>query len=75
MAPASYIHRRRFETAKELLLAGSLSVKEVAEKAGIHDDSHFVRDFQKLYGLSPRAFRRANRSSPPNAIGNVRFGT
>jgi AraC-like DNA-binding protein len=64
IAPAKYIRRQRFEKAKELLLAGNFSAKEVAHQAGIHDDSHFVRDFQKLYGLSPRAFSRARRRSP-----------
>jgi len=62
--PARYIRRYRFEKAKELLLTTNLSVKEVANCAGIRDDSHFVRDFRKLYGMSPRAFRRAHRAVP-----------
>jgi AraC-like DNA-binding protein len=39
----------------------NLSIKEIANQVGVHDDSHFVRDFQKTYGMSPRSFRRARR--------------
>ena len=56
--PARYIHMRRLEDAKGLLLNSHLSVKEIADRVGIQDMSHFVRDFQRQYGLSPRRFRR-----------------
>jgi transcriptional regulator GlxA family with amidase domain len=58
--PAQYIRKYRFERAKELLLTTNFSVKEIANHTGIHDNSHFVRDFEKFYGMSPRGFRRAH---------------
>jgi AraC-like DNA-binding protein len=58
--PAAYIRRLRYEKAQELLTESNLSVKEITARVGIHDVSHFVRDFQKVYGVSPRGFRRAN---------------
>jgi AraC-like DNA-binding protein len=63
--PGAYIRARRFEKARVLLLDSHLSVKEVAEGVGIHDDSHFVRDFERSYGMSPRNFRRAHESPRP----------
>ena len=58
--PARYVRRIRFEKAQELLLGSNLSVKEIADLVGVHDVSHFVRDFQSVYGLSPRVFRRVH---------------
>jgi transcriptional regulator GlxA family with amidase domain len=57
--PARYLRALRFQKAQELLVNSYLSVKEIANAVGIHDVSHFVRDFQKIYGISPRRFRRS----------------
>lgn len=62
--PKRYIRSRRFQRAQELLVNSHMSVKEVASAVGIHDVSHFVRDFQKIYGVSPRRFRREYASVP-----------
>lgn len=66
--PARYIRDLRLQQAKGLLLGSHLSVKEIANSVGIQDVSHFVRDFEKRYGLSPRRFRLAHgvlRASGP----------
>lgn len=63
--PARYVRARRFEKARYLLITTHLTVREIAEHVGIHDDSHFVRDFEHMYGKSPRAFRRAHERSQP----------
>jgi AraC family transcriptional regulator of arabinose operon len=55
--PAFYVKSRRMGVAKVLLETTFLSVKEVAAKAGFNDLSHFVRDFKKCYGLTPRHYR------------------
>jgi len=34
-----------------------LSVKQIMKMVGIRDESHFVRDFQRTYGLSPLTYR------------------
>ena len=60
--PGRYVRTRRFEKAKELLLTTHLTVKEVAAHVGVHDDSHFVRDFHHLFGMSPTKFRRAHEN-------------
>lgn len=59
--PARYLRTCRFEKARQLLLTTDLRIKEVAHQVGVHDTSHFVRDFQKAFGMSPKTFRRSAR--------------
>jgi transcriptional regulator GlxA family with amidase domain len=56
-SPVQYVRRLRMQEAKELLETTFLSVKEVMTKVGVHDESHFVRDFEKVHGLSPVRYR------------------
>jgi transcriptional regulator GlxA family with amidase domain len=37
-----------------------LSVKEISAAVGIHDESHFLRDFKTLYGATPTERRRTS---------------
>jgi transcriptional regulator GlxA family with amidase domain len=55
--PARYLKRARMERARELLETTFLSVKEISARTGLRDVSHFVRDFEKTYGLSPSRYR------------------
>ena len=57
--PARYLNRVRMEIARGLLEDGDsrLSIKEVAAGVGWSDLSHFVRDFEKRFGLSPKRYR------------------
>lgn len=50
-----YLLRYRLERAKEMLLAGGMSVTEVMEAAGFSDSAHFSRAFKKCYGINPSA--------------------
>jgi AraC-like DNA-binding protein len=49
--------------AAELLLTSFLTVKEISFASGTKDGSHFVRDFKKMYGLTPTEFRARNGTS------------
>lgn len=60
--PHAALTAKRMEKAAELLCTTRLLVKEVASKVGIHNDSHFVRDFEAAFGRSPTAFRVNNAS-------------
>ena len=62
--PATYIRTLRYERARELLVNSHLSIKEITHLVGFNDVSHFVRDFQKIYGASPVEFRRLSTSAP-----------
>src|SRR5262245_60739289 len=58
-SPSEFLKVFRMQIAKELCGATFLSIKEIMGSVGIRDPSHFVRDFEKLYGLSPTRFRAA----------------
>jgi transcriptional regulator GlxA family with amidase domain len=58
--PARYLNRLRMDKARKLLADDDhsrLSIKEIAAVVGCKDFSHFVRDFEKRFGLSPKRYR------------------
>jgi AraC-like DNA-binding protein len=63
------------ERAKILLETTFLSVKEIMTEVGVSDESHFVRDFKSVYGVSPARFRlglfmvRSRKNTPPSKNG------
>jgi two-component system response regulator YesN len=60
---AQYFKSLRMQKAKELLENTFLSVKEITVSVGINDESHFVRDFKKNFGLTPSQYRERYRAS------------
>jgi AraC family transcriptional regulator len=63
-SPLHYLKRMRLERAKQLICRERLSVKEVAARVGCGDVSHFVRDFERAFGLSPSRYRRSHSQRP-----------
>ena len=62
--PAKYLKALRMQQAASLLTTTFLSVKEIVRHVGLTDESHFVRDFKRLYGVTPSEYRsRAFMSS------------
>lgn len=57
MSPIQYLKFLRMEQAKYLLETSFLSVKEITHSVGLNDESHFVRDFKKVYGVPPANYR------------------
>lgn len=55
--PARYLKTLRMQQAATLLTTTFLSVKEIVSRVGCSDESHFVRDFKRLYGVTPSEFR------------------
>lgn len=53
-----YVRRRRVEFACRRLVEGSPDLGAVAYAAGFADQAHFTREFGRLVGLTPGAFRR-----------------
>ena len=57
MPPIRYLKLLRMERAKLLLETSYLSVKEIAFRVGLNDESHFVRDFKTTFGSTPTSYR------------------
>src|SRR5438093_4406257 len=58
-----YRRELRLERAKHLLETTFLSVKEVAASVGIDGVSHFVRDFEKAYRITPARYAARRRKA------------
>lgn len=72
VAPGHYLKTFRLERAKELLETTFLSVKEIISSIGVNDQSHFIREFKKTYGLTPAQYRLSlaanNKVTEPHRI-------
>jgi AraC family transcriptional regulator, transcriptional activator of pobA len=60
---ARYFRDLRLKRAKHLLATTFLSVKEVASAVGLHGVSHFVRDFEKAYRMTPARYAKRHRDA------------
>jgi AraC family transcriptional regulator of arabinose operon len=58
MTAAQYLKSLRMQRAKELIDSTFLSTKEVMKMVGLKDESHFVREFKKSYGLPPGSYKQ-----------------
>jgi transcriptional regulator GlxA family with amidase domain len=55
--PAQYLKKIRMSEAATLLRTTFLSVKEIMNRVGISNESHFVHEFKKAHGLAPSKYR------------------
>lgn len=62
MTPAQYQKTLRLLEARRLLESTFLNVQEIMVRVGLSDESHFVRDFKKAYGLAPAQYRLRHHS-------------
>jgi len=67
ISAARYLKSLRMKKAAVLLLTTFLSVKEIMARVGLSDGSHFVKDFKKIYGMTPTEYRKTR----PNGEGRV----
>ncbi|TYK64839.1 AraC family transcriptional regulator [Colwellia echini] len=61
--PKQFINEVRLENARRLLIESNSGIATIANDTGFADHSYFSRQFQKLFGQSPSAFREENYSS------------
>ena len=67
--PARYLKSLRLEHAATLLTTTFLSVKEIVRRVGCTDESHFVRDFKRVYGVTPSEYRSGSlRAAGPRNL-------
>jgi AraC-like DNA-binding protein len=53
LTPHQYILTQRIHKAKSLALSGE-KLSEIAQSVGFNDQSHFIKNFRKIYGYSPK---------------------
>lgn len=58
LSPNNFLMRLRIGKSKDLLLHGTLSVKEIALAGGFSDEKYFCRLFKRQTGMPPLTFRR-----------------
>lgn len=58
-----YVIAQRVERAKQLLLAGHMPLKEIAQRVGFADQSHLTRQFRRVVGVTPHALRGEMRKN------------
>ena len=68
-APYNYLVMRRLERARDLLVAGD-GFAEAALQAGFADQSHFIRQFKRAYGVTPGHWRQMIRAAGRGANGS-----
>lgn len=68
MPPSRYIEEAKLDRAKTLLLTSTLTMKQIAYKAGYSTASHFSTRFGRFTGLTPSAFRRRARRQDETSL-------
>ena len=53
----NWITERRMTKARQMLKTTAHSIKQIAEESGYGDPGYFTRQFRKLHGMTPRAWR------------------
>jgi AraC family transcriptional regulator len=61
MPPHRWLTMRRIELAKTLLMAGKLSISDIAVSSGFADQSHMSRVFSRIVGVPPGSWQRQQR--------------
>ena len=57
ITPNQFIKEVRLSEAERLLRTTFLRVKEIMNRVGFLDESHFGHEFKKTYGVSPSKYR------------------
>jgi AraC-like DNA-binding protein len=58
-SPGHWINLRRIKKARQLLLTTELSLKNISQQVGFHEQFHFSKNFKKIVGISPLKFRQS----------------
>lgn len=56
-----YYSKLKMMKARFLLQNSDLSLREISERLGFYDESHFTRTFKKFNEMTPRAYRNGSR--------------
>ena len=62
VTPYAYVLGKRIDLSKKLLVDTNLTVKQIADKLCFTDEYYFSNLFKRKVGVSPAAYRRAERA-------------
>ncbi|MBV8855415.1 MAG: helix-turn-helix transcriptional regulator [Acidobacteria bacterium] len=65
MSPARYMKSMKMNEARVLTENTFLNVKQIMSQVGLSDESHFVRDFKKFFGVTPMQCRARRTPDGP----------
>src|SRR5688500_20365404 len=57
-----YFNHLKVQKACQYLLLPDITIKETAERLGMEDPYYFSRMFSKLMGISPKEYRKRNKT-------------
>lgn len=63
MGPYQFVKRMRLDRASALLMQEDMNVSEVSRQVGYTSLSHFINEFKRYYGSTPRAYAEAQRQT------------
>ena len=61
--PSRFLIRYRLTRASQILVHREETLAHIAQEVGFYDHSHFSREFQKLFGMSPGRYRKAHEAT------------
>ena len=67
--PNDFIKNHRINHAAKLLLTTNLTVQEIIYRCGFTNRSHFYKEFDKRFGMTPKDYRKANTTRDTSLIG------
>jgi AraC-like DNA-binding protein len=69
VAPYQFVKRLRLERARALLVEQGVSVSDAAVAVGYSSLSHFITEFKRHFGVTPRLYAESLRDTVPLSIG------
>jgi AraC-like DNA-binding protein len=69
VSPYQFVKSVRLERARVLLVEDGCSVSEAARQVGYSSLSHFINEFKRRYGVTPREYADMQRGSVPLQVG------
>jgi transcriptional regulator GlxA family with amidase domain len=63
MSPVQYARLIRVQEARNLLKIDTRSTAEIGAELGFYDQSHFIRDFKAIVGITPNLYRQFSQQN------------
>ncbi|MCM0599427.1 helix-turn-helix domain-containing protein [Periweissella fabalis] len=65
LTPVEYINQQKIYTSYSLLRMNTkLKTYEISEMLGFYDSSHFIKEFERVSGITPREYRKLIVTDP-----------